>query len=796
MSNLATLSLREALRGFARQKSLFATAVLTLVLGLSLCIAMVCVLYAVLLRPLSYGHTDRLVMAWAGYEGGASERDTFDAGALETWRQATHTLDGVAGVRYAQYTLLQRGEPTSLQGAVVSPELFSTLTLKAQVGQVFTPAMSVTEQGKVALLSHKLWRQRFDSSPNVAGTPVNLGDEVYTVVGVLPDGFDFPSNETAVWVPLPPGPGQGRGLMVVGRLRDSVGIEQAQADTDAVARQLTAEAPDTRPGMRIHLVPFFDELTKESRPMLLVGAAAALLALLICCANISNLLLVRAIVRRSEFATRSAIGAQRRHLLGVVFAEGLVLAVCAGVASAVAARWLIVALLHLSPVELPRAATIGTGLQIPAIALVLLLVTTLLISLPAAWEVVRARLSLVPTQETRSTSRRFARQLIVTLQMAVALTLLAGAGLMTRSMLALRDADPGWKTDHLLVGQVFLPRRTYQTPPQMQQFFENFMQRLRGVPGVVSVAASSAVPATPLGIDVDLPIQVPGRVANSDGRGGIRAVTPGFFQTLGIPLIQGRHLDESDGDPQLRRIVVNQAFARQYLADAPSPIGRQVNVFLGAPQAYEVVGVVGDVHHYGMLREPKPEFYMPLAIRPFSAMGIVVRTQGDPLVFAAEFRKQLWALDPELPIASLDSMENMVEATWSDRGFLTIMLGLFTLAVVVLTAVGVFSVVTFSVSRQVREIGIRMALGARGEDIVRMVMGQSARTVVAGVLLGLGGAWMLGRSLASLMYRVSASDPLVLAAGAIGLAVIAAVGTYLPSRRAARIEPAPALRIE
>lgn len=795
MTSLAALSLRDALRGFARQKSFFAVAVLTLVLGFSLCTAMACVLYGVVLRPLSFGDARRLVMAWAAYEGGATERDTFDEQALVTWRQASNTLDAVGAFRYGQFTLLQRGEPASLQGASVSPELFDVLTVQARLGAPFSAAQAKSEQGKVVLLSHKLWRQRFDANPAAVGQTVNLGDEIYTVVGVMPEDFDVPSNETAVWVPLPPGPGRGRGLMVVGRMRAGVTLAQAQADADRVAQQLAAESAETRRGMRIHLVPFFDELIKDSRPMVVVGAAAALLALLICCANVSNLLLVRAIVRRGEFATRAAIGGQRRHLLSVVFAEGLVLALCGGALGAPVARWLIALLVRLSPVELPRAAALGQGLQIPLIVTVLAALVALLISLPAAWEVARTRLTLASEQENRSTSRALARQLIVSLQVAVALTLLAGAGLMARTMLALRHADPGWRSDHLLVGQIFLPRREYQDPQKMQQFFENFIERLRAAPGVVAVAGSSAVPATPMGVDVDMPIQVPGSSNDSEGRGAIRVVTPGFFQALGIPLLQGRHLDESDRDPQARRIVVNQAFVRKHLADTPSPLGRQVNVYLGPPQPYEIVGVVGDVHHYGMLRDPKPEFYLSFASRPFPALGVVVRVQGNPLDFAPEFRKQLWALDPELPITSLDSMENMVKATWSDRSFMTVLLGLFTFVVVALTLVGVFSVVTFTISRQVREIGIRMALGARGEDVVRMVMGQSARAVVAGVVLGLGGALAIGRALSGLMYRVSANDPLVLASGAVGLAAVAILGAYLPSRRAAKTDPSLALRV-
>ncbi len=517
MTGMAGLSLREAWRGLTRQRSTFVVAVLTLALGLGLTIAMGCVLHGVLLRPVGGGDGRRVVMAWAGYQGGNSDRDLFDEQSLTTWRQASQVFEHVGGFNYTTVTLLQRGEPVSLQGAIVSPEIFSVLQARAQVGTPFSPEQAHREQGKVALLSYALWRQRFGADPAAVGAAVNLGDENYTVVGVMPDDFDVPSHETAVWVPLPPGGARTRSLMVIARLRDGVGLEQARADAERVARQLAADFPETHAGMRIHIVPFADELVRESRPLVLMGAAAALLVLLICCANVSNLLLVRAIARRPEFATRSAIGARRAHLLGLVFSEALLLALCAGVLGAGAAKLMIGALLRLSPVELPRAATVGQGLQLPLAALPLALLAALLVALPSAWDVLRARLSLTG-DGTRSTSRPFVRQAIVALELAVALTLLAGSALMVRTTLALRGADPGWRTQNLLAATVLLPQVKYRDPGSALQFFESFLDRLRASPGVVAAAASSAVPANPVGADMDLPIQIPTRRCCSRAR--------------------------------------------------------------------------------------------------------------------------------------------------------------------------------------------------------------------------------------------------------------------------------------
>ncbi len=795
----AARSLREAARRFGRHKSIFGVAVLTLALGISLCTTMFCVLYGVILRPLSYGDKQRLLVAWAGYEGGATERDTFDGQALAEWRQAAHTIDGLAAFRYTQFTLLQRGDPTDLEASYVSPELFSVLGAKAQVGGVFSPQLAKAERGKVVVLSHWLWRQRFNSDPAVAGKGVDLGGTIYTITGVMPEDFDVPSAEVALWAPLPDAANQAsvRNLMLIGRLRPSTPMAAAQAESNGIAKRLAAEHHDTDAGMRIHLVPFFDELVKDSRPFVLAASGAAVLVLLICCANLSNLLLVRAIVRRSEFATRLAIGAQRRHLLGSVLAEGLLLAICGGLLGGWLARFMIETLLRLSPIELPRGASIGHGWQIPIVAAGLIIIAAILISLPPAWEVARSKLSLDTARGTRATtSRRFARQLIVTLELAIALTLLAGAGLMARTMLALRDANPGWKTDHVLASEIFLPPRNYKDVPKIQHFFETFVERLRATPGVVSVAASSAVPADKMGIDFDVTIQMPGKAADSEGRASIRSVTPGLFKTLGIPLLQGRDFDDGDIAKGVQRIIVNHAFGKRYLAAAPSVVGKQVIVTVAAPQTYEIIGEVGDVYHYGLLKEPKPEVYLPFAKQPFSAMGVVVRTTGDPLAFAPTFRKQLWSLDPELPVASVNSMDDMVKDTWSDRTFLTILMVFFALVAVALTIIGVFSVVSFSVSRQVREIGIRMAMGARSDDVVRLVMGQSARAVAAGVVLGLIGAWMLGRAIASQMYGVSAGDPWVLVGGAVFVGIVAGLGAYLPSRWATRIDPTSALRVE
>jgi predicted permease len=447
-------------------------------------------------------------------------------------------------------------------------------------------------------------------------------------------------------------------------------------------------------------------------------------------------------------------------------------------------------------VELPRAATIGHGFQIPIIAGGFVVIATLLISAPAIWEVARLRLSPSAAMGARSTSRHFAERLIVALEIAVAVTLVAGSALMGRTILALRDANPGWRTDHLLAAQIVLPSSGYREPHQIRQFYETLLDRLRATPGVVSVAASSALPASPMGIDIDLPIQVPGHSTSEARQAAGRLVTPGFFKTLGIPLLQGRDLEEADGDPKVRRLVINQAFARKHLPDSLSVVGKQVVIFLGAPQTYEIVGAVADIHYYGMLRDPKPEFYLPFASRPIGQMGVAVRTEGSPMAFAPAFRKQLWALDPALPVASTESMEKMVRDTWNDRSFLTILIVCFTVVVVALTIVGVFSVVTYSVSRQVRVIAIHMAVGAQRRDVLRLVIGQSARTIVAGVALGMVGAWMLGRGLAGLVYGVSASDPRVLLTAAVGVVIVAGIGAYLPSTRAARIDPMIVLRIE
>ena len=797
--NGIAISMREAIRGFVRHKSFFVVAVLTSALGLGVGTTVFCVLYGVLLRPFSYGDGDRLVVARASYEGGLSEQNRFDGQALVEWRQAARTLDGLAAFKDWEYTLLQRGEPADLEAAMVSADFFSVLGAKAEVGAIFSPELVRAEQGKVVMLSYSLWRRRFAADPAIAGKAVNLSGEIYTVAGIMPKDFDVPSQDVSVWSALVTDPaklGKDRNLIFIGRLRPAVSLAQAEADAAGVARRLAAEFPDTEKGMRIHLVPFFDELVKDSRPTVLATSAAALLVFLISCANLAGLLLARSIERRSEFATRLAVGARRAHLLGVVLSESLLLAICGGIVGAGLARWMIAAFVRLSPVELPRYAAIGQGFQIPIVAAGLALAAALLISLPSAWEVVRFKPGAETGKGSRSTSRRFARQVIVTAELAIALTLLTGTGLMARTIQKLRDADVGWKTDHLLACQIYLPKRNYTAPHQIQEFFRIFMERLRATPGVVAVAASSSLPPGRKGIDFDLPIQLPGSTDDNAGRAHIRVVTPGLFKTLGVPLLQGRDFDDRDRDPQIRRIIVNQRFAKKYLPDSPSVVGKQVVIFFGPPQPYEIIGVAGDVYHYGLLEDPRPEFYLPFASIPFSGMGVVVRTAGDPLAFAPEFRRQLWTLDPELPVESLGSMEERVEYTWRDRSLLTTLMVFFAAAAVGLTVLGVYSVVTFSVSRQAREIGIRMAMGARRDDVVRLVVGQSVRAVAAGVVLGLLGAWMLGRGLASLIYGVSATDPWVLLGGAVGVGGVASLGAWLPSRRAARIDPIRALRVE
>jgi predicted permease len=797
--NGIAISWREAVRGFIRHKSFFAVAVLTSALGIGIGTTVFCVLYTVLLRPLSYGDASRLVVGRASYEGASSTQNRFNGQALLNWREAARTFDGLTAFKDWEFTLLHQGEPGDLEAVKVAADFFSVLGVQARIGAVFSPELARAEDGRVVMLSYALWRRRFGADPAIVGKAINLSGEIFSVAGIMPKDFDVPSQDVAVWAPLPSDPAKlsnEGNLIVIGRLRPAVSLAQAEAEAAGVALQLAADYPDTHQGMTIYLVPFFEELVKDSRPLVLATSAAALLVFLICCANLSGLLLARAIARRSEFATRLAIGARRPHLLGVVFCESLLLAVCGGIIGAGLARWMISALVRLAPIELPRYAAIGEGLQLPLVAAGLAVAAAVLIALAPAWEVARFEPSAETGKGSRSTSRRFARQVIVAAELAIALTLLTGTGLMARTILSFRNADIGWKTDHLLDLQIYLPTRNYPERHQVQQFFETFIGRLRARPEVVSVAASTSVPPGRKGIDFDLPIQVPGRSEESAGRAHLRVVTSGFFATMGIPLLQGRDFDDRDRDPQTLRIIVNQRFARKYFPDSPSVVGKQVTIFFGPPQAYDIIGVVGDVHHYGLLEDPRPEFYLSFASRPFTGMGVVVRTAGDPLAFVPEFRRQLWALDPELPIESVASMEQRVAYTWRDRSLLASLMVFFAATAVALTVLGVYSVVTFSVNRQAKEIGIRMAMGARRNNVVRLVVGQSARAIAAGVALGLLGAWMLGRGLASVIYGVSATDPWILLGGAIGVSAIAALGAWLPSRRAAKIDPMLALRVE
>src|ERR1700687_6124083 len=513
--------------------------------------------------------------------------------------------------------------------------------------------------------------------------------------------------------------------------------------------------------------------------------------------TLGNLLLARAIQRRSEFAVRLALGARRRHLVGLVFAEALILAVSGGIAAAGLARWMIELLVRMTPIELPRSAEIGHGLQIPIVTVVLVLVAALLVSAPPALEVARSRQSAGAGMGSRATSRRFARQLMVAAEMAIALTLLVGAALMARTILALRGGNPGYRTDHLVALQIYLPKTKYREPPQIRQFFATFFERLRVTPGVAAVAASSGLPAGKAGIDFDLPIQVPGRATETSGQAAIRVVNPEYFKAMGIPVIQGRAFDDRDREPQSRKVMINRSFIKKFLPEAPSVVGRQLVVFLRGPETYEIIGAVADVHNDGMLgAAPKPEFYLPFTAKPISGMGVAVRTSGEPVAFARVLRGNLWALDPDLPASSVDAMEHMVTTPFNDRSFLATLLVLFALVAVALTALGVFSVMSFSVSQQVREIGIRMAMGARSEEVLHLVMRQAARVALTGVAFGLCGAWLLGRGLASLIYGVSAADPWVFLGGAVFVGLVAALGAYLPSRWASRIDPVAALRIE
>jgi len=807
--------LRYTFRQLRNSPGFAAAAVLTLALGIGANTAVFSVVNAVMLTPLPYPEPGRLVTVKALNTRGAPVPGSLSYPDFFDLRARNRTFQHLVTARDTNVVLTGAGEPQQLDAEMVTWDLFPALGIQPQLGRGFLESEEAPG-ARAVVLSHAFWQRKFGGDRGILGRSITLDRKPYTVVGVAPPGFVFPVNAPNVqlWttiasdkVATPPDEPitEQRGahlLTALGRLKPGVPIEQARADLNAIAQALAKQYPDTNSNIRQAFVrPALETLVGSSREPLLILLGAVGLVLLIACANIANLLLARTVAREREMSVRAALGASRSRVLRQLLTESVVLALLGGAAGTLVAQYALGVMLPIGGQSIPRLAQAGMDGRVFAFSLMLAVLTSIVFGIAPALQASRTDLTASLNERSRGSSKRHdrIRGALVIAQVALGLILVSGAGLLMASFLHLENGDLGLKPDHLLTFWFSLPDTQYN-PTQQVVFYDQLLQRLRAVPGVQSAAG---VWPLPLGGDnATVSFNIEERPEGPSNRPSARMAfaTPGYFSTAGIPLRAGRLFNEHDDAQAPRVLIVNQAFADKYF-HGENVIGKRITPGATGPgetkeSLHEIVGVVDSAKLFALDAEPLPIYYFPYRQLVWQPPIMMVRTSVPPRTLESAVRRQVSALDPLVPVFQVSSMDDLLSAQVTQPRFHTLLLGCFAGIALLLTMVGLYGVMAYSVTRRTREIGVRIALGASREAVLSMVLKQALVLLAVGLVLGLVGSMAGGRLLRGMLYGVSSLDPRVLGLSGLVVALTGLLAAFLPARRAAAVEPITALRHE
>jgi putative ABC transport system permease protein len=795
--------LRFALRSLLKRPGFTVIALVALALGIGANTAIFSLVNAVILRPLPFPEPDRLVWVYGNIRNGANRASVSPLDFLD-YRNQNKTFEQFA-TSYSMTlpaTLTGGGEPERLQASVVSGNYFQTFGVAPALGRGFTVENENPGQDEVTVLSHALWQARFGGDPSIVNKTIVLNGKACEVIGVMGEGVSFPQTAD-LWLPMNLDADAAdktrfsHFLQPVGRLKPGVSLVQAQADTDIIAAQLDQQFPESNEGWSLRLVPLREALVGSSRTTVLVLFGAVAFVLLIACANVANLLLVRAAARQKEIALRTALGASRWRIVRQMITESLLLAIVGGALGAFLATWGVQLLVKLSENSIPPTVQVKIDATVLAFTLLISAITGVLFGLVPAFR--SADINLIDALkegmrgEGQSALRGRTRSALVILESAVAVVLLIGAGLLIRSLVALQNVNPGFDAQNVLTARVELSRFKYDSPDKAAAFFRELETRVSALPEVEVVGIVSELPLS--GQSNDMPFTVEGRPPVTRDQmplADFRRVNQNYLTAMRIPLLRGRHFTEQEVRQSDKVIIVSKQLVDTAFPNEDALGKRLITGYKGEP--YEIIGIVGDLLHQSLGGPTTPAMYFPM--RQSGRMNLVVRTKGEPLSIAGSLRNVVHNIDPDQPVSAMRPMTEWVDSSVTQSRDLTTLFGLFAALAMILAATGIYGVMSYSVAQRTHEIGIRMALGARRADVLKLVVGQGMLLTLIGVVIGLLSAYGLTRVMASLLFGVTARDPITFVVVAALLTTVAFVACFVPARRATRVDPLVALRYE
>jgi putative ABC transport system permease protein len=798
--------LRYGVRLMRRSPGLAVTTVLTVALGIGATAATFSLVYGVLLQPLPYPRADRLMNLWTTTRAGGLPRSYAGMANVYDWRARNHVFKDIAALRpVANFNLTGVGEPERLNGARVSANLFPVLGVTPLIGRTFNEDEDEIGHEREALLSYGLWRRRFGGVPGIVGRSIQLNGVPHLVVGVMRADFAYPTRDYQIWTPLTFDPADlvsrlNYSFMAVGRLQDGVTLQQARAELTLIARQLEREHPIPNAGTGVEVVPMLDDVVAAVRKPLYLLLGGVLAMLLVGCANLANLLFARALARQRELVVRAALGAGAARLFAQSIAEVVPMVTAGGVLGVLGAAWLLRALVPWLPPDLPRAENIG-DLQVPVLLAAAAALATIALVV-GAWPAIDAARGSAAgsignlSRGAAGGARGTRRDLIVSAEIAATLWLVISAALLMRSFVKVRNVDPGFTPDRVYTLHLAIPRSKYPRDPDVAAFIARLMERVQSIPDVTSVGLVNRLPlaggAQIGGVEFEGKPATAATPVQSDWR----TVTPAYFTTLQIPLLVGRPFTEHDDERAPLVVIIDDQLARAVFGSSQQAVGHRLRIAVAGQPWHTIVGVVGHIRHDRLDADTRPQVYWNYRQRTQDRMAMAVRTRGEPAGVAESIVAAVHAEDPEQPVYDARSLETVVDRSLAQRQLQVALIGAFAAVALALAAIGVYGVIAYAVGQRQREFGIRLALGARSSGIVGLVIGHGLLLFAAGAAAGLLAAFATARVLASLLFNVASVDLPSFAGATAVLFLVAVAACAVPAMRAARVDPALALRAE